>query len=249
MILFISLILTLIALNFLRDILNRSIYRYLLLLVRSQPLATYLFAILFLPGVVLHEGSHWIMAKLLWVKTYHLSLTPEWVEEGRLRFGFVEMSKADRVRSALIAVAPLFSGISVILWLAFNHLHLDVVLEGIVVLDPDMFKEGLEIFFQTPDLLLWIYLLFTISNTMLPSPTDLKVWIPVGVVIVAVYLLVVFISKGVPAGDSLVNLAKNFAEMLLKAFGIAVVLNICLVGPILSIEWLVQKGRKLIPYY
>jgi hypothetical protein len=245
--LFLGLILTLIALNFLREILNRYIYRYLLLMVRDNRLAMLLFAFLFLPGVALHEASHWIMAKLLWVKTHRFSLIPEWVEDGTIRFGFVEMSRTDRVRSALIALAPLISGVFVILWLALNHLHLDQALIGIRTLDFESFQHGMHVFFRTPDLLLWIYLLFTISNTMLPSPADLKVWLPIGATFVVLYAIVVIISPGSATSAWLINLARWIAETLLQAFIIATILNICFVVPLLLLERLLKRTKKMLP--
>ena len=245
--LILGLVFTLITFSFLRDTLNRYIYRYLLFTTKNRKISTYLFALLFLPGVALHEVSHWIMAKILLVKTHHFSLVPEWVEDGTIRFGFVEMSKTDRIRSALIALAPLVSGVAIILWLAFTHLHLDIVLQGMIELDRDLFEEGLKIFFRTPDLFLWLYLLFTISNTMLPSPTDHKVWLPVGVVFALIYIAMILISEGSETSSWLVNLSINIAETLLQAFGVATVLDLFLVVPLSLLERFLMRARRSLP--
>jgi hypothetical protein len=245
--LFISLVFTFITFSFLRDTLNRYIYRYLLLILKNQKLTTYLFALLFLPGVALHEVSHWIMAKVLLVHTHHFSLVPEWVEDGTIRFGYVEMSKTDRLRSALIALAPLLSGVAIILWLAFNHLHLDVVLQGLIELNWDLVGEGLKIFFRTPDLFLWMYLLFTISNMMLPSPTDQKVWLPVGAIFAVLYITIVLISMESEASSWLVNLSQKIGETLLQAFGIATFQNLFLVVPLLLLERFLRRARRSLP--
>ena len=214
----------------------------MLLVVRSEQVATMIFAFLFLPGVALHEISHWIMAKILFVETHRFSLIPEWLEEGTLRFGFVEMSKTDRLRSALIALAPLFSGVVIVIWIGFTHLQLDVILTGFTQMDWDMIWEGLEIFLKTPDVLLWIYLLLAISNTMLPSPTDYKAWLPVGITFILIYALVVILSIGSEANLWLVNMANTLAETLLRAFGVAAVVNVCLVVPL----WLVDRLIKVV---
>jgi hypothetical protein len=244
---FLGLVLTLIIFSYLRNTLNRCIYRYLLLIFKNQKLATYLFALLFLPGVALHEVSHWIMAKILLVKTHDFSLVPEWVEDGTIRFGFVEMSKTDRIRSAIIALAPLLSGVAIILWLAFTHLHLDIVLQGMIELNWDLVGEGVKVFFRTPDLFLRMYLLFTISNTMLPSPTDHKVWLPVGVIFTVIYIAIILISKGSGTSSWLVDFSKNVAERLLQAFGVATVLNLFLVVPLSLLEKFLIRARISLP--
>jgi hypothetical protein len=244
---FLGLILILIILSFLRDTLNRTIYRYLLFIFRNQKLATLLYALLFLPGVALHEISHWIMAKILFVKTYHLSLVPEWVEDGNIRFGYVEINKVDRFRSAIIALAPLLSGVSIVLWLAFTHLRLDIVLHGLIALNWMSVEEGLSTFFRTPDLLIWMYLIFAISNTMLPSPTDRKAWLPIAIIFGSILVIVIIISAGSATSSWLVTNAKSVAETLLQAFSIAVVLNLCLLAPLLLLERLLMRRRKFLP--
>jgi hypothetical protein len=245
--LLLGLVFTLIAFSFLRNILNRYIYRYLLLIFKKQKLSTLLFALLFLPGVALHEGSHWIMAKILLVKTHHFSLVPEWVEDGTIRFGFVEMSKTDRIRSALIALAPLLSGVAIILWLAFTQLHLDIVLQGLIAMNWDLVEDGLKIFFQTPDLFLWMYLLFTISNMMLPSSTDQRVWLPVGIIFAIIYIAIILINIGSGTSSWLINLSKNVAETLLQAFGFSTVLNLFMVVPLLLMERFLIRVRRSLP--
>lgn len=246
MALFLGLILSLLALNFLRDMLNRTIYRYLLRIFKNIRLTTYLFALVFLPGVALHEISHWIMAKILFVKTHQFSLIPEWIEDGTIRFGYVEMSKTDRLRSALIALAPLLTGVGVILWLSFRHLHLDLVLQGMIELEWETVKAGLKIFMLTPDLFLWIYLLFTISNTMLPSPSDRKAWVPVGAIFAVIYMVVVVISMGSPTSSLLVKSANSIAQVLIRAFGIAAILNLFFFVPLILLEKIFNNRRNIL---
>jgi hypothetical protein len=244
MALLLYLVLSLVMLNFLRDILNRYIYRFFHFVLKDTRVATMLFALEFLPGVALHEISHWLMAKVLLVKTHHFSLVPSWVGDGTLRFGSVEVSKTDRLRSAFIAIAPLLSGVGMILWLAFNHLHLDTVMEGILIQDWEMVQEGLKIFLSAPDLFLWLYLMFTISNTMLPSSTDHKVWLPIGIMVGVIYIVVVVISLGSTTSNWLMGAAKRIIEVLLQAFTIANVLNIGLLFPLLLLGKFLTRVRR-----
>jgi hypothetical protein len=233
----IGLIVSLISLIFLRDALNRYVYRYLLLLVRREKIATLFFAFLFLPGVALHEASHWLTAKLLFVRTHKFSLLPEWVEEGTIRFGYVELSKTDRLRSAIIGLAPLVVGVTAILWIAFQHLNLDMVLQGLATLELDAVSEGLRDFSSTPDLFLWCYLLVSISNTMLPSSSDRSAWLPVGVIILVFCVVLAVAGFRLHSFPWAEGIMLEITETLLKAFSVAAGLNLCLVFPL----WVVDR--------
>jgi hypothetical protein len=234
---FLGLIISLIALVFLRGALNRYVYLYLVLLVRREKIATLLFAILFFPGVALHETSHWLTAKLLFVQTHRFSLLPQWVEEGRIRFGYVELSKADRLRSAIIGLAPLIVGVVAISYIAFQHLRLAVAFEGLTTLEMDVLSEGLTTFVTTPDLLFWCYLLISISNTMLPSSSDRNAWLPAALIFILSYAILAAFGFRAHSYPWLVDLSRTITESLLKAFSVAAGLNLCLVASL----WIVDR--------
>jgi len=238
---FLALLISILALVYLRDTLNRYIFQSLVCLIQNNKVATLIFALIFLPGVVLHEFSHWLAAKLLFVKTHRISLLPEWVEGGVLRFGFVELSKTDRIRSALIGLAPIFTGVMVILFIAFNHLHLEIFLEGIQARNLERLGEGIRAFLSTQDVFLWCYFLLTVSNTMLPSPSDRKAWLPAGIAFLILYVVVILIALGSPTSTFLVEFAEEIANTLSRAFGLAVALNLILILPLWGLNWGFRK--------
>ena len=238
---FLVLLISILALLYLRDSLNRYIFQSLVRLIQNNKVATLIFALIFLPGVVLHEFSHWLAAKLLFVKTHRISLLPEWVEGGVLRFGFVELSKTDRIRSALIGLAPIFTGVLVILFIAFNHLHLEIFLEGIQARNLERLGEGIRAFLSTQDVFLWCYFLLTVSNTMLPSPSDRKAWLPAGIAFLILYVVVILIALGSPTSTFLVEFAEEIANTLSRAFGLAVALNLILILPLWGLNWWFRK--------
>ena len=69
-----------------------------------------IFSIIFLPGVFLHESSHFVMAKILRVPTGDFSIFPQSLPDGRLQLGYVETARSDIVRNSLIGAAPLIIG-------------------------------------------------------------------------------------------------------------------------------------------
>ena len=97
----------LVPLIFLQRLLHREIQAVFLILSRDARLTIVLFQIIFLPGVFLHELSHFLTAKLLRVRTGGFSVIPRALPNGRLQLGYVETARADVVRESLIGAAPL----------------------------------------------------------------------------------------------------------------------------------------------
>jgi hypothetical protein len=240
MALFLGLIISVVSLIYLRNALNRYLYQFLLQAIGNKRVATLVFALLFFPGVALHEFSHWMMAKVLFVKTHRFSLIPSWEQGGTVRFGYVEMSKTDKIRAALIGIAPILLGIVSIFIIGFNHLHLEKVVEGLIVFDLDTSLEGIKRFFNTPDVLLWSYLLVAISNTMLPSTSDREAWMPAMLLFSVLYLGLLVILLNTPTGDWMIAFIEQIATTLFKAFTLAAVFNIILLLPF----WLIDLGLR-----
>jgi hypothetical protein len=88
---------------FLQRRLHREIQAVFLLLTKRPEISLALFSVLFFPGVLLHETSHWLAAHLLAVRTGRFSLLPRPLKDGRLQPGFVETSVTDPVRAPLLA--------------------------------------------------------------------------------------------------------------------------------------------------
>jgi hypothetical protein len=91
--------------------LGQSLYR----LTGSKQLTIYLLALFFLPGTLIHEHSHLLVATFLGVRTGTMELIPQAEEEGRIIMGSVPIASTDRIRRAIIGAAPFFVGISLLL--------------------------------------------------------------------------------------------------------------------------------------
>ncbi len=95
--------------------------------IKKTSWAYYAIAALFLPGTYVHELAHFAMAKVLFVKTFGISLKPK-IEKGLIRLGSVEIEKTDFVRRALIGSAPFLFGICFLL--ASMHIFLTYHLQA-----------------------------------------------------------------------------------------------------------------------
>ncbi len=111
-------------------------------------------AFLFLPGTFLHELSHFLMAKALRVRTVGFTLIPK-IGSDSIVLGSVGIEKPDPIRRFLIGIAPFLIGTTLLLFGIhfFNSLNLPL---------------------NSPYTLIFIYALFTISNTMFSSKKDLE---------------------------------------------------------------------------
>jgi len=158
----------------------RWIHRHLqglaLLLTGDPDIALYLYALLLFPGVLLHELSHLLMARLLGVRTRGFSLRPATTPQGAVQLGFVVVQRTDVVRSSLIGLAPLLSGIGVVLLIGQHVFAVERIAAALVTGDLGRALEGAVAAFQVPDAWLWLYLVFAVSNAMLPSASDRSDW-------------------------------------------------------------------------
>lgn len=84
----------------------------------NQQIVSVIIAVIFFPGVVLHELSHFLTAVLLGVHAQHMEFFPK-IIDGRLKLGSVQIEKTDPVRKTLIGIAPLFYGVGFLLFLAY----------------------------------------------------------------------------------------------------------------------------------
>lgn len=114
------------------------------------------------PGTVLHELSHWLMCKLVGVRTGRVTLFRPRREGSSITLGQVEHASADPLRLTLVSIAPL--------------LFVPALLVGIGVL-----LYGTELL-QHPWDAIWgsawylklagLYLLLSTSSAAFPSPGD-----------------------------------------------------------------------------
>ena len=218
--------------------LHREVQAIFLLITRRVDIALALFSVLFFPGILLHESSHYLMARLCGVRTGRFSLIPRPLEDGRLQLGFVETAPADWLREALIGAAPLLTGGLFVAYAGLALLGLLELWQALVNNGPSAFMDTLLGIFSQPDFWLWFYLAFTVSSTMLPSASDRRAWLPLGLVLAALLALSVLAGAG---PWLLANLAEPL-NIVLKAvavvFGISMAIHLALLLPV----WVLRVG-------
>ncbi len=235
------LLFSLVALVLLQRFLHREIQAVLLILTRRPGVTQVVFALIFLPGVFLHELSHYLMAKLLRVPTGRFSIIPQAQPDGRLRMGYVETASGGFLRDALIGVAPLVTGSLFVALVAIYCMHLLPLWDLARVAAWDQFWLGLQMVPQVADFWLWFFLTFTVSSMMMPSASDRSAWLPV--ILLAVGLVGLAILAGAGAW-MLANLAppvNGFLRALALIFGLSASIHVILILPFFLLHKLFAK--------
>jgi hypothetical protein len=186
--------------------------------------------------VVIHELSHWLMAKLLGVRVSLPTIGP--VRRGRSKrvsLGSVRVGKVDPVRASLIGMAPLLGGSAVILLIGNLVLRVGDLADAMAGQGLGGALGALGQMAQVGDFWLWLYLIFAVSNAMLPSESDMAAVRPVLLFlgIVAAVVLVFSGVRGISPG--LVEGVNALAGYLATAFGLTLAVDLVFMLVILSV--------------
>jgi hypothetical protein len=231
----------LVLLVFLQRTLHREIQAVFLILTRRPGLTQAIFALIFFPGVFLHELSHFLVAKLLGVKTGKFSLIPQAQPNGKLRLGYVETASGGFIRDALIGAAPLVTGSLFVAYTAIYQLYLLPLWDFIRLANWEGFWAGLMVFPKSPDFWLWFYLTFTISSTMMPSESDRHAWLPLALLAGALGGVAIMAGAGPWMLENLATPFNSFLRALALIFGLSGILHALLILPFLLFHHLLAK--------
>jgi hypothetical protein len=221
--------------------LHRELQGIFLVTTRHPGVASGLFSLVFFPGVILHETSHFLMARLLGVSTSGFSLLPRSTSDGQLQLGYVETGQADILRDALIGLAPLITGGLFVAYTAIYHLHLLPLWEFLRRGQMDLFWMGLAGVPSLQDFPLWFYLTFAVSSTMLPSASDRHAWLPLGLWLGLLVGLALLAGAGPWMLTNLAPPLNAFLRSLATLFGLSAALHALLILPLMLIYQLLSR--------
>ncbi len=165
-----------ILLFFLAKLLSRSLMKVFLKATKSTKVSIYLISLFFLPGVIVHELSHFLTAGVLFVKTGDIDILPKTVDGG-LRLGSVQTERTDFIRMALIGVAPVIIG-SVI------------VFGTIYYIQNNSFNSFLAY-------LISFFVILEVGNTMFSSKKDIEGTFTLFVALILIFLVILFFNPSI----------------------------------------------------
>lgn len=161
----------LVTLFFVSRLVTKQLSSFVFHITKSTVFTIQFLAVIFLPGVILHELSHWLMASFLFVPTGEIEFLPQ-VRGDTVKLGSVQVAKTDFIRRFLIGVAPLFGGM-VLLTAIYYYLSPTIM--------PFTYSS-----------IIFLYVLFEVGNTMFSSRKDMVGALGVGILISLVAIASMF---------------------------------------------------------
>ena len=224
--------------------LHRHIQGLVLLLTGDDRVVAATHFLLLLPGILVHELSHWLAARLLGVRCGPISIGPQQKRGQQMRFGSVQIARTDAIRESLIGLAPLVVGTALVLALARWGFGLLPTAE----LRPGEWPARLLRCLRASDAWLWVYLIFAVANAMLPSASDRRAW-RIFALYLALLLGVAYALTGIPRGpEVLLAWGMRLLGYLASAFSLTAVIDLAALMLILLLEWLAGRltGRRVV---
>jgi hypothetical protein len=234
-------ILMLVPLIWLQRLLHREIQAVFLILTRDPNITMGIFSIIFLPGVFLHEASHFVMAKILRVPTGRFSLIPHSLPDGRLQLGYVETARSDIVRDSLIGAAPLIAGTLFVAYVAVEHFQIRLLLDVVRNGQFNLFWLGVRALPNVGDFYLWFYLVFAVSSTMMPSESDRHAWLELLISVGILFAITLLFGAGPWLLSNLAPHVSNFFGFVAVIFGLSSLVHILFILPTALIHKLLAR--------
>jgi hypothetical protein len=179
--------------------------------------------LIMLPGILLHELSHLVMARLVGLKVGEFSLGPRVRDSYSIELGSVTVSRADVFRESLVGLAPFLSGTAVLVLVGYRVFDVGALGQtesagGLLRTLPGIW--------QVPDFWLWAYVIFVVSNAMMPSAADRQPWLLAGIYL-GVALGGLYLLTGLPALSAAIGAwATGVLQILTLAFLFTLVLDL-----------------------
>jgi len=235
-------ILMLVPLILLQRLLHREIQAVFLIATRDARLTMGIFSLIFLPGVFLHELSHYLMAKILRVPTGRFSILPQPLPDGRLQLGYVETARSDVVRDSLIGAAPLIVETLFVAYVSIYRLEMRILWDVLRNGQFNLFWMGINALPTARDFYLWFYLTFTVSSTMMPSQSDRHAWLELVISVGVLFAIALLIGAGPWMLNSVAPLISNFLSSVAVIFGLSAAVHAILVLPTALVHKLLARA-------
>lgn len=204
-----------VAMSFLARNVHQGLGNLIFKITHNKNITVYFMAILFLPGTIIHELSHFFAGLVLLVPVGEVEFIPEF-ENNSVKLGSVGIGKTDPFRRFLIGTAPLLVGISLILLIVYYFSRNFDSLEN-----SSFLGVAVGIF------------VFEIANTMFLSKKDLEgSW---RIYILAIFIILFLWVLGYNFSVDLISwidstLTKSILEKAVFFMGIPVFIDLVLLG-------------------
>ncbi len=224
--------------------LHQHIFKVGWLFTKDLRTTTVIYYLFFLPGVVLYEVVVWLVAGIVDVAAERNIRWPEEQQMADLKLNFIKIPKnISVVKQTIIFTAPVLVGIVLVWVISSQVLNFDDFIATLTVTGWEGLPPALETLLSTPDFFLWLYILFTISNTMIPSDIkNLSGWRPIIIVSVISFVLLYVIGIGETLlVNALATPLNNAVSILATAFITVISINIFMTAVLGTVEAIYER--------
>ncbi|MBZ0287050.1 MAG: hypothetical protein K8I30_05505 [Anaerolineae bacterium] len=223
--------------------LHQHIFKVGWLVTKQYQTTTILYYAFFLPGIVLYELVIWMTAGFLNVRADRAIAWPEKQEIGELKLSFIKLSKnTGQLPLAIISTTPLIAGLAVVAFIASNRLDFQGFVSSMGSGMLDELGAAFSRLVSAPDFWIWIYLVFTISNTMWPDVSKLRGWriILIGLAVVGGVLIVIGAGNQVIV-ETLSGPVTNALNSLSRTLAVIIGIDLFVVAVLGTIEAIIER--------
>lgn len=220
-------LLSLTTLYLTRTWLTREISRLVHHLGGNRRSTIIFWSIIFLPGTVIHEISHFLIAALTGARTGKIEIFPEFIEDnendGGVALGSVQTQKLNPIQGFLIGLAPFFSGLGLLIWLS----------------------QPIQDSFFTKDYFnfaIYLYLFFVIANSFFPSWADIRQTLPLVALFISTVVIfsLIGISLNFQISTNTQNFIKNFSQIIFASSIVNIIVYLFLAGLKRVLYWIYE---------
>ncbi|MGQ9491762.1 MAG: hypothetical protein ACUVR4_08030 [Anaerolineae bacterium] len=214
---------------------NRQVQNIGLRVSNSSAVAVMLYYLLMFPGILLHELSHFLSARLLGMKVGKFTVGPR-RRQNAVELGSVTVTSGGAVRDSLVGLAPFLFGTAVLLLVSYQVFDVATLALAWEQGGWHGVFRALDGIWLVPDFWLWAYIIFVVSNAMTPSPADRQPWLVAGIYL-GLATLIIWLLGGLPIVTAALR-AQAMAALrsLTLAFMFTAAINLAVAGLLWVIE-------------
>ncbi len=157
-------------------ILTNSLAKIFYSFTKSHKATISFLAAIFLPGTIIHEIAHVLVAGAMLVPSHEIEFIPQ-VREGGVKLGSAQIEHSDPLRRSIIGIAPIIIGVASIL--------------GLLIYSQNLIFHNQMSIWGYPII---TYILFVLSNTMFSSQKDLEGSLGITIIIFSFILSLYFLN-------------------------------------------------------
>ncbi len=212
-------------------------------LTGDEQIAIMGYYLLMLPGIFLHELSHFAMARLLGLRVGKFSMGPR--RRGKfIELGSVTIGSGGVLRDSLVGLAPFITGTLALVLVGFGVFDVAALGQAWRAGGWGAALRALNGIWRVPDFWLWVYAIFVISNAMMPSPADRRPWLVAGIYL-ALTLGLAYLLIGLPAlPSSFTAQVAGVLQTLTMGFAFTLALDVAAALILWLAEVLVIAGSR-----